>query len=191
MRKTLFALGLLAVIGVGAYRFLSPPTTPRSPVEKLRSAVPPETMRAPKPTQGKPFVAARAPIAENPKKAQWEERFDDLKEEGRRMRQALMESDPRAAKAYAALAQRPDYRQLLDRRHQIEAEWAKAPDDQRDAMLAEMNSLRQQGVALILAEIARTGEASGAGPASGVPQVTNNPAIAAPPAAPSAPPVFE
>ena len=82
-------------------------------------------------------------------------------------------------------------RQLLDRRHQIEAEWAKAPDDQRDAMLAEMNSLRQQGVALILAEIARTGEASGAGPASGVPQVTNNPAIAAPPAAPSAPPVFE
>ncbi len=44
---------------------------------------------------------------------------------------------------------------MLDRRHAIEAAWASAPVNEREGMLNEMNSLRQQGFALILAEIQR------------------------------------
>ena len=84
-----------------------------------------------------------------------EERFADLKEEGRRIRETLIANDPKAAQAYSAISQRPEYRQLVDQRHQIEAAWATAPDGERDAMLAQMNSLRQQGIAMLLTEIQR------------------------------------
>ena len=123
------------------------------------------------------------------KRAQMEERFVDLKEEGRRMREALMASDPKAAQAYQSLSQRPDYRGLIDRRHQIEAAWANAPESEREGMLNEMNNLRQQGVGLILAEIQRINSQPPApAAAAGAPQAT--PASSAPPA-PAAPVVFQ
>jgi hypothetical protein len=84
-----------------------------------------------------------------------EERFTDLKEEGRRIREMLMASDPNAAKAFQALGQRPEYREVIDRRHQIENAWANAAESEREGMLNEMNSLRQQGIGMLLAEIQR------------------------------------
>jgi hypothetical protein len=154
MRKTLLALCLLAVVGFGAWRFLSPATAPKNPMERIKSASPLETVRATKPT---PPVVRETPAASqtDAKRAQMEERFTDLKEEGRRVRQTLIESDPKAAQAYNEIVRRPEYRALLDRRHQIEAAWASAPENERDGMLNEMNSLRQQGFALILGEIQR------------------------------------
>jgi hypothetical protein len=154
MRKTLLALCLLAVVGFGAWRFLSPATAPKNPMERIKSASPLETVRATKPT---PPVVRETPAASqtNAKRAQMEERFTDLKEEGRRVRQTLIESDPKAAQAYNEIVRRPEYRALLDRRHQIEAAWASAPENEREGMLNEMNSLRQQGFALILGEIQR------------------------------------
>jgi hypothetical protein len=154
MRKTLLALCLLAVVGFGAWRFLSPATAPKNPMERIKSASPLETVRATKPT---PPVVRETPAASqtDAKRAQMEERFTDLKEEGRRVRQTLIESDPKAAQAYNEIVRRPEYRALLDRRHQIEAAWASAPENEREGMLNEMNSLRQQGFALILGEIQR------------------------------------
>ena len=105
------------------------------------------------------------------------------------MREALMASDPKAAQAYQSLSQRPDYRGLIDRRHQIEAAWANAPESEREGMLNEMNNLRQQGVGLILAEIQRINSLPPApAAAAGAPQAT--PASSAPPA-PAAPVVFQ
>ena len=72
-----------------------------------------------------------------------------------RHRQTLLESDPKAAQAYNDVVRRPEYRALLDRRHQIEAAWTAAPENEREGMLNEMNSLRQQGFTLILGEIQR------------------------------------
>jgi hypothetical protein len=119
-----------------------------------------------------------------------EERFNDLKEEGRRVRQTLIDSDPKAAQAYNEVIRRPEYRALLDRRHKIEAAWAKAAENERDGMLNEMNSLRQQGFTLILGEIQRLQSQPIAPTTSSSPRTTSSPS-AAPAAAPAAPVVFQ
>ena len=190
MRKTLLALCLLAVIGLGAWRFLTPPAAPRSPVERLKSASPLETVRAAKPSQNFSRPASEAPAKTSAQRAQMEERFNDLKEEGRRVRQTLIDSDPKAAQAYNEVIRRPEYRALLDRRHEIEAAWAKAPENERDGMLNEMNSLRQQGFTLILGEIQRLQSQPPAPTAGGTSAPTSAPA-AAPAATPAAPVVFQ
>ena len=190
MRKTLFALGLLAVIGLGAWRFLAPPAAPRSPVERLKSAPPLESVRAAKPTPVAPRSAPESSPNMSPQRAQMEERFNDLKEEGRRVRQTLLESDPKAAQAYNDVVRRPEYRALLDRRHQIEAAWASAPENEREGMLSEMNSLRQQGFALILGEIQRLQSQPSTPASNGAPNPTTAPAVAPSPA-PAPPVVFQ
>jgi hypothetical protein len=99
MRKSLFALCLLAVIGLGAWRFLNPPAAPRSPVERLKSTSPLETVRAAKPAPTSSRPAPEPPAKLSAQRAQMEERFNDLKEEGRRVRDTLLASDPKAAQA--------------------------------------------------------------------------------------------
>jgi hypothetical protein len=190
MRSTLLALCLLAVVGLGAWRFLAPAPTAKSPIERLKSASPVETVR-----QARPAPASARPVAEEAPKmsaqrAQMEERFTDLKEEGRRVRQTLLDSDPKAAQAYNEVVRRPEYRALLDRRHQIEAAWPKAPENEREGMLNEMNSLRQQGFTLILGEIQRLQSQPPSPNAGGTSAPTSSPA-AAPAATPAAPVVFQ
>jgi hypothetical protein len=143
-----------------------------------------ETVRIAKPVASAPVVrsAPEAAAQMTAKRAQMEERFTDLKEEGRRVRQTLIESDPKAAQAYNDVIRRPEYRALLDRRHQIEAAWAAAPENERDGMLAEMNSLRQQGFTLILGEIQRLQSQPSVPTANGAP--TSAPSAAPAPAAP-------
>ena len=190
MRKTLFALCLLAVIGLGAWRFLAPPAAPRSPVERLKSSSPLETVRIAKPAPTTSRPAPEAPAKMSAQRAQMEERFNDLKEEGRRVRQTLIDSDPKAAQAYNDVVRRPEYRALLDRRHQIEAAWAKAPENEREGMLNEMNSLRQQGFTLILGEIQRLQSQPSAPASNAAPSPTSAPS-AAPAPAPAPPVVFQ
>jgi hypothetical protein len=189
MRKTLFALCLLAVIGLGAWRFLAPPAAPKSPVERLKSTSPLETVRVSKPSQNPPRPAPEPPAKTSAQRAQMEERFNDLKEEGRRVRQTLIDSDPKAALAYNEVIRRPEYRALLDRRHEIEAAWAKAPENEREGMLNEMNSLRQQGFTLILGEIQRLQSQPSAPTTTPSPRTTTP--SAAPAAAPAPPVVFQ
>lgn len=190
MRNLLFALGLLAVVGLSAWRFLAPPAAPRSPVEKLRTANPLETVRAPRSAPAASRPEAAVPETMSARRAQMEERFNDLKEEGRRVRQALLDSDPKAALVYNDVVRRPEYRALLDRRHQIEAAWASAPENEREGMLNEMNSLRQQGFALILGEIQRQQSQSAAPATNAAPSPTSAPTTAPAPA-PAPPVVFQ
>lgn len=188
MRKTLLALFLLVAAVLGAWRFLAPGPPSKNPMERMKTVSPIETVHVAK--SAKPTAAVRsAPEAPNKmtaQRAQMEERFVDLKEEGRRVRETLLASDPKAAQAYNEVVRRPEYRALLDRRHQIEAAWAAAPENERDGMLNEMNSLRQQGFTLILGEIQRLQSQPAAPTANGAP--TSAP-VAAP--APAAPIVFQ
>ena len=192
MRKTLLALCLLAVVGLGAWRFLAPAPAAKSPIERLKSASPVETVRTAKPVQtvAAPRSTPDAPAKLTAQRAQMEERFNDLKEEGRRVRQTLLESDPKAAQAYNDVVRRPEYRALLDRRHQIEAAWAKAPENEREGMLNEMDSLRQQGFTLILGEIQRLQSQPSAPASNAAPSPTSAPS-AAPAPAPAPPVVFQ
>jgi len=190
MRKTLLALFLLAAVGLGAWRFLAPPAASKNPMERMKNASPLETVRIAKPVAPAPVIRStpEAPNQMTAQRAKMEERFTELKEEGRRVRQALLESDPKAAQAYNEVVRRPEYRALLDRRHQIEAAWAAAPENERDGMLTEMNSLRQQGFTLILGEIQRLQSQPAAPTANGT--TTSAPA-SAPAPAPAAPVVFQ
>jgi len=185
MRSTLLALCLLAVVGLSAWRFLAQAPAPKSPIERLKSASPVETIR-----QTRPAPPSARPVAEEEPKlsaqrAQMEERFNELKEEGRRVRQALIDSDPKAAQAYNEVVRRPEYRALLDRRHAIEAAWASAPENEREGMLKEMNSLRQQGFTLILGEIQRMQSQPSATAPGAAPSATSTPAATPTPAAPA------
>jgi len=190
MRKTLLALFLLAAVGLGAWRFLAPAPVSKNPMERIKTASPLETVRIAKPVAPAPVVrsAPAAPSQMTAQRAKMEERFSDLKEEGRRVRETLLASDPKAAQAYNEVVRRPEYRALLDRRHQIEAAWAAAPEKDRDGMLTEMNSLRQQGFTLILGEIQRLQSQPSTPAANAAP--TSAPA-AAPSPTPPAPIVFQ
>jgi len=192
MRKPLIALFLFAAIGFGAWRFLAPAPVSKNPMERMKTASPMETVRIAKPVAPAPAPVVRsapaAPSQMTAQRAKMEERFTELKEEGRRVRETLLASDPKAAQAYNEVVRRPEYRALLDRRHQIEAAWAAAPEKDRDGMLTEMNSLRQQGFTLILGEIQRLQSQPAAPTANGA--TTSAPAAASAPA-PAAPIVFQ
>ena len=192
MRKTLLGLFLLAAVGFGAWRFFTPPAASKNPMERMKTASPMETVRVAKPVAPAPVVrsAPAAPSQMTAQRAKMEERFSDLKEEGRRVRETLLASDPKAAQAYNEVVRRPEYRALIDRRHQIEAAWAAAPEKDRDGMLNEMNSLRQQGFALILSEIQRIQSQPSAPTASGASAAASAPS-SAPAPAPAAPVVFQ
>ena len=192
MRKTLLGLFLLAAVGFGAWRFFAPPAASKNPMERMKTARPMETVRVAKPVAPAPVArsAPAAPSQMTAQRAKMEERFSDLKEEGRRVRETLLASDPKAAQAYNEVVRRPEYRALIDRRHQIEAAWAAAPEKDRDGMLNEMNSLRQQGFALILSEIQRIQSQPAATTASGASAATSAPS-SAPAPAPAAPVVFQ
>jgi hypothetical protein len=190
MRKTLIALFVFAAVGFGAWRFLAPATVSKNPMERMKTTSPMETVRIAKPVAPAPVVrsAPAAPSQMSAQRAKMEERFSDLKEEGRRVRETLLASDPKAAQAYNEVVRRPEYRALLDRRHQIEAAWAAAPEKDRDGMLTEMNSLRQQGFTLILGEIQRLQSQPATPTANGA--TTSAPAAASTPAS-AAPVVFQ
>ena len=193
MRKTLIALFLFAAIGFGAWRFLAPAPVSKNPMERMKTASPMETVRIAKPVAPAPAPVVRsapaAPIQMTAQRAKMEERFTELKEEGRRVRETLLASDPKAAQAYNEVVRRPEYRTLLDRRHEIEAAWATAPENEREGMLKEMNSLRQQGFTLILGELQRLQSQPSTPTTSPAPRTTTP--SAAPAAAPAPPVVFQ
>jgi len=193
MRKFLLALFLLAAAVVGGWRIFAPAPVSKNPIDRLKAPSPVETIRVAKPATPSPVPVVRAaPEVPNnkmsAKRAQMEERFADLKEEGKRVRDTLIASDPKAAQAYSNITRRPEYREILDQRHQIEANWEKAPDNEREAMLAQMNALRQQGFGLILAEIQATSNQPAAAPAA-APASRNAAAPGAAPAPAPAPPI--
>lgn len=195
MRKSLLFLCLVAAVGVGAWRFLAPAPAPKNPMERMKAVSPMEKIREPNasaPVVRSAPVAPVAPEKMSAQRAQMEERFTDLKEEGRRIREALIANDPKAAQAYTTISQRPEYRQLVEQRHQIEAAWATAPDGERDAMLAQMNALRQQGIGMLLAEIQRMNSQPDAGTTlqrTSPGTLTLTPSSGAAPAPAPAPPV--
>lgn len=109
-------------------------------------------------------VAAKEPAAATVIEA----RFNDFREEGRRLRQMLAESDPKAGQAFATASQSPDYRALTDRRHELERNWAAASDAEKESILAEMNSIRERTTGMVMMELAKLNSAPAVAPAAPV-----------------------
>ena len=157
----LFFLGCIVVVsGLVTGR---PPAPVEAPVATPRTSAPEPSVRPAKREKPAPVVAA--PAKQEPAAAAvMEARFTDFREEGRRLRQLLSESDPKAGQAFVNASQSPDYRALTDRRHELERAWTRASEAEKETILAEMNALRERTTGMVMMELAKLNAAPAAAP---------------------------
>ncbi|MFM7241447.1 MAG: hypothetical protein ACKO3A_05005 [Opitutia bacterium] len=167
MNKSAVALILLFI--VGCIVVVSGLVTGRPPA-RVETPVAPERPAASEPV-ARPVKRERtAPVAASPAKAEpaaaavMEARFTDFREEGRRLRQLLTESDPKAGQAFVNASQSPDYRVLTERRHELERAWAGASDAEKESILAEMNAIRERTTGMVMMELAKLNAAPAPAP---------------------------
>lgn len=167
MNKSALALILLFIVGciivVSGLVTGRPPAPVASPVATERSAAPEPSVRPVRREKPAPVVAAAAK-QEPAAAAVMEARFTDFREEGRRLRQLLAESDPKAGLAFQNASQSPDYRVLTERRHELERAWGGASDAEKETILAEMNAIRERTTGMVMMELAKLNAVPAAAP---------------------------
>ncbi len=155
MSRLTIVVGLLIMCGAA---YLASKIFAPLPVAKP-GVRPPVVVRA----EPEPAVVARprpAPVAAPVAKATEvtaasEKRFAELRDEGRAIREALMKSEPKAGQAYQNLRQDPGYTALVERRRLLESNWAGATEAERQMILNEVNSIRQQTTGMVMMELAK------------------------------------
>lgn len=155
MKRSTLIIGLLLMCGA-AY-VVSKTFTP-APVVKPVIRVPVITRTEPAAPR---TVRERTPLAEAPvvkdvgKKDPVETRFAELKEEGRYIRDSLMKTEPLANQAYQNVGNDPQYRELYTRRRLLENSWDNASAAERQSIVAEVNSIREATLGMVLTELAK------------------------------------
>lgn len=165
MNKSAVALILLFIVGcvvvVSGLVTGRPPAPVAAPGPSATAATPEPAVRPAK--RERPAAIAAAPAKQEPAAAAvMEARFTDFREEGRRLRQLLAESDPKAGLAFQNASQSPDYRALTERRHELERAWGGASDAEKATILAEMNALRERTTGMVMMELAKLNAAPAA-----------------------------
>ena len=196
MNKSAVALILLFIVGciivVSGLVTGRPPAPVEAPVANTRSSAPEPSVRPAK--RERPSAVVATPAKEEPPAAAvLEARFTDFREEGRRLRQLLAESDPKAGQAFQNASQSPDYRVLTERRHELERAWGGASDAEKETILAEMNAIRERTTGMVMMELAKLNAAPAAAPVVPAPRPEASQRTDATPAnatkAPAPPPV--
>ena len=155
MKRTTLILGFLLMCGA-AYMVskVFAPTPTVKPVVRVPVITQHDEPAAPV-VRSRP-APVKAPVAkDNDAKVAMDKRFAELRDEGRMIREQLLKSDPKAAQAYQNLGQNPEYQALISRRRLLEGNWSGATDAERQSILNEVNSIRQQTVGLVLTELSR------------------------------------
>ena len=177
--KTTLVLYFLCAIGVVALvaRFFStPPTTvdrtaavpgaPKSvggggdpkPGSVVRSA---KALKLDKSTNVIPDLDKEARSRDLTAKEALESKFRNWRDDGRRQFEEIFQGDrERTGLVMRALFQKEEFRGMFQQSRELEAKWPKATDDEKAAIMAQMESIRTQGLAMVRAEAAR--QASGA-----------------------------
>jgi len=177
--KTTLVLSFLCAIGVVALvaRFFStPPTTvdrtaavpgaPKSvggggdpkPGSVVRSA---KALKLDKSTNVIPDLDKEARSRDLTAKEALESKFRNWRDDGRRQFEEIFQGDrERTGLVMRALFQKEEFRGMFQQSRELEAKWPKATDDEKAAIMAQMESIRTQGLAMVRAEAAR--QASGA-----------------------------
>jgi len=165
MNKSAVALILLFVVGcvVVVSGLVSGKPTAVAPAPAVAPVAPPPEPVA-RPVKRTPPAAAAVPAVadKGDAAAVMEARFTDFREEGRRLRQLLSESDPKAGQAFVNASQSPDYRVLTDRRHELERAWSRASEAEKEAILAEMNAIRERTTGMVMMELGKLNAAPAA-----------------------------
>jgi len=196
MNKSAVALILLFIVGcivVVSDLVTGRPSAPvEAPVATPRASAPEPSVRPAKRERTAPV--AEAPAKKEPTAATvMEARFTDFREEGRRLRQLLAESDPKAGQAFQNASQSPEYRALTERRHELERAWGGASDAEKETILAEMNAIRERTTGMVMMEMGKLNAAPSAPSATPVLKSEASQRTASTPAeatkAPAPPPV--
>jgi hypothetical protein len=164
MNKSAVAFILLFVVGcfVVVSGLVAGRSSPKAPAAVVAPVAPaPEPVARPAKRERIAPVEA-APAKKEAAATEIEARFTDFREEGRRLRQMLSESDPKAGQAFQNASQSPDYRALTERRHELERSWAAASDAEKGAILAEMNAIRERTTGMVMMELAKLNAAPAA-----------------------------
>jgi hypothetical protein len=221
--KTTLVLFFLCAIGVGAVvaRFFStPPTTvdraaaaPGAPKAGgggdlklgpvVRSA---KTLKLDKSANIIPDLDKEARTRDLTTKEALESKFRNWRDDGRKQFEEIFQGDrERTGLVMRSLFQKEEFRGMFQQSRELETKWPKATDDEKAAIMAQMESIRTQGLAMVRAEAARQASGGTGGiPANNQTQGTviinsgtltlpaNNPPATTPaaPAAPAAAPVI-
>jgi hypothetical protein len=174
MNRSTLIFGLLIMCGAA---YLASKIFAPLPVAQPSTRVP----TAPRPVPAAPAVRPRpspvaAPVvAKQPEvRTVLETRFNELREEGRVIRDSLMKSEPKANQAYDNVGRSPEYQALVKRRHLLENTWGQAGDAEKQAIVDEVNAIRQQTVGMVLMEISRLNTQPAAQPQQLQPANGNN-----------------
>jgi hypothetical protein len=123
-----------------------------------------------------------------------ESKFRNWRDDGRRQFEEIFQGDrERTGLVMRSLFQKEEFRGMFQQSRELEAKWPKATDDEKAAIMAQMEGIRKQGLAMVRAEAARlAGGADGQGNVqvqtlSGATLVTPNQPAPAPPAPAAAP----
>jgi len=187
MNRSTLIFGLLIMCGAA---YLASKIFAPLPVAQPSTRVP----TAPRPVPAPPVVRPRpapvvAPVAQEPEvRTALETRFNELREEGRVIRDSLMKSEPKANQAYDNVGRNPDYQALVARRRLLEGTWGQASEAEKQSIVNEVNAIRQQTVGMVLMEISRLNTQPAAQPNTAAPQTQRS--NAAPPPAPPPPVIY-
>jgi len=216
--KTTLALYFLCAIGVGAVvaRFFAGPTPvatataasqgtataataggePR-PGTVVRSA---KALKLDKSANVIPDLDKEARGRDLTAKEALESKFRNWRDDGRKQFEEIFQGDrERTGLVMRSLFQNEQFRGMFQQSRELEAKWPKATDAEKTAIMAQMEAIRTQGLAMVRAEAARqTGGTDGQGNVQvqtlgGATLVTPNqpaPAPTAPTAAPAPAPVI-
>ena len=97
------------------------------------------------------------------------------------IRDTLMKSEPKANQAYDNVGRSPDYQALVNRRRFLEGTWGQASDAEKQAIVDEVNAIRQQTVGMVMMEISRLNTQPVAQPVAPQSQRSNAAPAPAPP----------
>ncbi|PAZ01840.1 MAG: hypothetical protein CAK89_08025 [Opitutia bacterium AMD-G3] len=155
MNRSTIIFGLLIMCGAAylASKIFAPLPV-ANPV--VRTPAAPRTQPAPQAVRPRPAPVVAPVVNREPEvRTALETRFTELREEGRVIRDNLMKSEPKANQAYDNVGRNPDYQALVARRRLLESTWGQASEAEKQAIVNEVNAIRQQTVGMVLMEISR------------------------------------
>lgn len=155
MNRSTVIFGLLIMCGAA---YLASKIFAPLPVAQPSTRVPtaPRTVAAPPVVRPRPAPVVAPVVAKQPEvRTVLETRFTELREEGRMIRDTLMKSEPKANQAYDNIGRSPEYQALFARRRLLENTWGQADDAEKQAIVNEINAIRQQTVGMVMMEISR------------------------------------
>lgn len=155
MNRSTVIFGLLIVCGAA---YLASKIFAPLPVAQPSTRVPtaPRPVPAPLVVRPRPAPVAAPVVAKQPEvRTVLETRFNELRDEGRMIRDTLMKSEPKANQAYDNIGRNPEYQALVARRRLLEGTWGQASEAEKQSIVNEVNAIRQQTVGMVMMEISR------------------------------------